>query len=142
MTSGRKHETQARPCFSRSVSTDESDGGEVPTCSPVGPDAWPFQRLVSSKRPGNEDRPVAVCAITSQFRHAVANWDEEIREVDDDFESSGLKRHSLIRIGKLATVEEEVFEGVLGEISSHRLAAIRSKIADCLERQVAGRENG
>jgi len=83
-----------------------------------------------------------VCAITSQLRHAVANWDEEIEEVDDDFESSGLKEHSLIRIGKLATVEEEMLEGVLGEISSHRLATIRSKIADCLERQVAGRENG
>jgi mRNA interferase MazF len=83
-----------------------------------------------------------VCAITSQLRHAVANWDEEVREVDDDFESSGLKENSLIRIGKLATVEEEMLEGVLGEISSHRLAAIRSKIADCLERQVTGRENG
>jgi len=83
-----------------------------------------------------------VCAITSQLRHAVANWDEEIEEVDDDFESSGLKEHSLIRIGKLATAEEEMLEGVLGEISSHRLATIRSKIADCLERQVAGRESG
>ena len=82
-----------------------------------------------------------VCAITSQLRHAVANWDEEIEEVDDDFESSGLKEHSLIRIGKLATVEEKMLEGVLGEISAHRLAALRSKIADCLERQVEGREN-
>lgn len=61
--------------------------------------------------------------------------------MDDDFESSGLKEHSLIRIGKLATVEEEMLEGVLGEISSHRLATIRSKIADCLERQIAGRES-
>ena len=83
-----------------------------------------------------------ICAITSQLRHAIANWDEEVKEEDDDFESSGLKQHSLIRIGKLATVEEEMLEGVLGEISSHRLAAIRSKVADCLERQVAGRENG
>ena len=83
-----------------------------------------------------------VCAITSQLRHAVADWDEEIEEVDDDFESSGLKEHSLIRIGKLATVEEEMLEGVLGEISAHRLATILSKIADCLERGVAGRENG
>ena len=77
-----------------------------------------------------------VCAITSQLRHAVANWDEEIEEADDDFESSGLKGHSLIRIGKLATIEEEMLEGVLGEISSHRLATILSKMADCLERQV------
>ncbi len=77
-----------------------------------------------------------VCAITSQLRHAVANWDEEIEETDDDFESSGLKGHSLIRIGKLATVEEDMLEGVLGEISPHRLAAILSRMADFLERQV------
>lgn len=75
-----------------------------------------------------------VCAITSQLRHAVANWDDEIQEADDDFESSGLKGHSLIRIGKLATVEEEMLEGVLGEISPQRLAVILSKVADCLER--------
>jgi hypothetical protein len=34
-----------------------------------------------------------------------------------------------------------MLEGVLGEISAHRLAALRSKMADCLERQVEGREN-
>jgi mRNA interferase MazF len=77
-----------------------------------------------------------ICAITSQLRHAVPNWDEEIEEADDDFRSSGLKEHSLIRIGKLATVEEDMLEGVLGEISSRRLAAVLSKVADCLERQV------
>jgi mRNA interferase MazF len=75
-----------------------------------------------------------VCAITSQLRHAVANWDEEIKESDDDFGSSGLKGSSLIRIGKLATVEEGVLEGVLGEISAQRLATILSKITDCLKR--------
>ncbi len=75
-----------------------------------------------------------VCAITSQLRHAVPNWDEEIGEPDDDFLRSGLKGRSLIRIGKLATVEEDMLEGVLGEISSHRLAAILSKVAECLGR--------
>jgi len=77
-----------------------------------------------------------VCAITSQLRHAVENWDEVIEQVDGDFQSSGLKGPSLIRIGKLATVEEDMLEGVLGEVSSDRLAAILSRIADFLERQV------
>ena len=80
-----------------------------------------------------------VCAITSQIRHAVANWDEEIKETDDDFESSGLKGSSLIRIGKLATVEEGMLEGVLGEIFSKRLAAILLKMTDYLEHQAAER---
>ena len=80
-----------------------------------------------------------VCAITSQLRHAVVHWDEEIEETDDDFESSGLKGPSLIRIGKLATVEEEVLEGVLGEISAQRLTAILLKMTDYLERRTAER---
>jgi mRNA interferase MazF len=80
-----------------------------------------------------------VCAITSQLRHAVVNWDEEIKEADDDFESSGLKGPSLIRVGKLATVEEEMLEGVLGVISSQRLAAILLKMTDYLEKQAAER---
>lgn len=80
-----------------------------------------------------------VCAITSQLRHAVVNWDEEIKETEDDFESSGLKGPSLIRIGKLATVEEEVLEGVLGEISAQRLTAILLKMTDYLERRTAER---
>jgi len=80
-----------------------------------------------------------VCAITSQLRHAVVNWDEEIKETDDDFESSGLKGPSLIRIGKLATVEEEVLEGILGEISAQRVTAILLKMTDYLERRTAER---
>ena len=56
--------------------------------------------------------------------------------MDGDFQSSGLKGPSVIRIGKLATVEEDMLEGVLGEVSSDRLAAILSRIADFLERQV------
>jgi len=77
-----------------------------------------------------------VCAITSQLRHAVANWDEIIEVTDDDFNESGLKERSVIRIGKLATLEETMIEGVLGEISSQRLSAILSEIADFLERPV------
>lgn len=83
-----------------------------------------------------------VCAITSQLRHVVVDWDEEIKETDDDFEASGLKSPSLIRVGKLATVEEEVLEGVLGEISSQRLATILLRIAEYLGRQASERTEG
>lgn len=75
-----------------------------------------------------------ICAITSQLRHAVPNWDEIIKPEDADHRNSGLKVPSLIRIGKLATVEEQVLEGVLGEISAERLTAIQLKISDYLER--------
>jgi len=57
-----------------------------------------------------------------------------IKRTDDDFKPSGLKVPSLIRIGKLATVEEEVLEGVLGEISSERLTKILKRLRGHLER--------
>jgi len=76
--------------------------------------------LLISKIPGAFD-DLLICAITSQLRHEVKGWDERIDISDDDFISSGLKAPSIIRIGKLATVEESVLEGVIGEISSERL---------------------
>jgi mRNA interferase MazF len=82
-----------------------------------------------------------VCAITSQLRHEVGGWDDRIEETDSDFAGSGLKVPSLIRVGKLATVEEGALEGVLGRISDERLRAILERIADYLERGV-GRGEG
>ena len=76
--------------------------------------------LLISKFPGPFDDWL-ICAITSQLKHKIAEWDDIIKETDRDFESSGLKVPSLIRIGKLATVEESILEGQLGKISSKRL---------------------
>ena len=73
-----------------------------------------------------------ICAITSQLRYKVEGLDEVIKRTDDDFKPSGLKVPSLIRIGKLATVEEEVLEGVLGEISSERLTKILKRLRTIL----------
>ena len=60
-----------------------------------------------SKLPGPFDDWV-ICAITSQLRHEVKEWDERIERADNDFKRSGLKVLSLIRIGKLGAVEERV----------------------------------
>ena len=81
-----------------------------------------------------------ICAMTSQLRHEVKKWDEPIKRVDDDFKSSGLKVVSLIRIGKLGTVEEEVLEGVLGRVSAERLVRILQKIRVHIEREIADHE--
>ena len=77
-----------------------------------------------------------VCAITSQLKHEVPNWDEKIDLGDDDFKSSGLKVPSLARIGKLATVEEEIFQGGLGKISPRRLKRIMKKLSKYLDESV------
>jgi mRNA interferase MazF len=89
--------------------------------------------LLLSRMPGPFDDWL-ICGITSQLRHEVEGWDEVVKRADGDFKSSGLKVPSLIRIGKLATVEEAVLEGVLGEISSERLMRTLKRLMNHLER--------
>jgi mRNA interferase MazF len=78
-----------------------------------------------------------ICAITSQLKHEVKNWDEKIGIKDEDFTISGLRVPSLARIGKLATVEEEIFEGALGKVSSQRLKRILKKLGKYFEKNAA-----
>ena len=76
-----------------------------------------------------------ICAITSQLHHEIEDWDELISPDDSDFNSSGLKTASLIRIGKLATVETRILEGVIGKISDERLKNILKRLSDYLQKQ-------
>lgn len=84
--------------------------------------------LLLSQLPGSFDDWL-ICAITSQLRHEVAGWDEKLSTTDEDFDKTGLKQASLIRIGKLATVEKSILQGVLGEISAKRLERILTRLS-------------
>jgi mRNA interferase MazF len=43
--------------------------------------------------------------------------------------ASGLKLPSLIRVGRLAVVEEAILVGSVGQIDSHRLERIKGRLA-------------
>ena len=73
-----------------------------------------------------------ICMISSQLPQEVADLDEIISEQDDDFISSGLKRASLIRIARLAVVEETILVGAIGEISPARLNRIKNRLSNWL----------
>lgn len=88
--------------------------------------------LVLASLPGNYD-DYLVCMITTQLHQKLENFDEVISPSDSDFESSGLKAESLIRIFRLAVVEKEIFEGIIGEISASRLTGLRGKLSNWLE---------
>ena len=70
-----------------------------------------------------------ICMISSQTHHFVYGFDEMLQKTDVDFSESGLKLASVIRVGRLAVVEEGVLLGLLGEISSERLERIRRRLA-------------
>ena len=87
--------------------------------------------LVIRKLPGFFDDWL-ICMISSQISHAIPEFDEIIEQNDEDFEVSGLKSTSVIRIGRLAVVNKNIIIGCIGNINSDRLERIRKNLAHWL----------
>jgi len=87
--------------------------------------------LLLGKLPGNYDDWL-ICMISSQTHQSITGFDEIVQENDDDFEESGLKVTSVIRVGRLAVVSGEILIGAIGQISSERLSRVKKYLADWL----------
>lgn len=85
--------------------------------------------LLLSKLPGDY-ADWLVCMISTREKHSSKNLDEVIISSDTDFKQSGLKFDSVIRIFRLAVVDEKILIGKLGEISNGRLEKIKAKLSD------------
>ena len=59
---------------------------------------------------------------------------EIVREEDSDFETSGLRVASVIRVGRLAVVEADILQGAAGEIATDRLQRIKTRLSQWLEK--------
>jgi mRNA interferase MazF len=57
-----------------------------------------------------------VCGISTQLNQAIPNFDEIITATDPDFQQSGLRADSVIRLGFLALVPQNRVKGSIGEI--------------------------
>ena len=68
--------------------------------------------------------------VSSRLDQEIAGFDEVVRPRDGDFEQSGLKVASLIRIGRLAVVNVHILAGRIGEIDGERLSRIKRKLVD------------
>jgi mRNA interferase MazF len=84
--------------------------------------------LLLGKLPG-QFGDYLICLISSQLRHCIEEFDEVIGPDDSDFIASGLKEISVIRIGRLAVVGEEILLGAIGKIDSERLNRIKTRLA-------------
>jgi mRNA interferase MazF len=73
-----------------------------------------------------------VCGISNQLRQEVPGLDEIIATGDPDFEQSGLKCSSLIRLGFVATLETRRIAGVIGNIAALRQQRLLGVLADYL----------
>lgn len=83
------------------------------------------------KLPGEFDDWL-ICMISSQTRQYIADFDEIVKDGDDDFEQSGLKVTSVIRVGRLAVVSGEILLGAIGEISLERLYRVKQHLSNWL----------
>lgn len=70
--------------------------------------------------------------ISSQLHQYIQDFDEIVDTDASDFVNSGLKTASVIRVGRLAVVEENILLGAIGEIGGERLTRIKKNLSDWL----------
>ena len=68
--------------------------------------------------------------ISSQLKQEIENFDEIIRHDHNDFTTSGLKSGSVIRISRIAVVEQKILIGSVGEISNARLLKVKKVLSN------------
>ncbi|HYW34121.1 MAG TPA: type II toxin-antitoxin system PemK/MazF family toxin [Balneolaceae bacterium] len=70
--------------------------------------------LLLSKLPGTYDVWM-ICMISSKLHQKVDDFDEIVAEEDSDFKKTGLKTASLIRLGRIAVIDDDIWEGTIGK---------------------------
>jgi mRNA interferase MazF len=77
-------------------------------------------------------RDFLVCGVSTQLDKEVKGFDEVISDTDEDFQSSGLRTSSLVRLGFLAVLPSRQIIGAIGSISSTRHGKLLNALSDYL----------
>jgi mRNA interferase MazF len=75
-----------------------------------------------------------VCGVSTQLHHETTGFDEVIRPGDPDFDASGLRAASLIRLGFLVVLPVSSFLGSIGSIAPERHRRLVQQLSDYLVR--------
>jgi mRNA interferase MazF len=73
-----------------------------------------------------------ICMISSQIAQYVAMMDDIIDTEAQDFTQTGLKTTSVIRLTRLAVVNQGILVGSIGQISEERLVKLKRRLAQWL----------
>ena len=84
--------------------------------------------LVVAEVPGRHP-DLLLALISSRIYQTVPQFDEIIETNDPDYETTGLKVRSVVRLARLASVESTVINARLGQISPDRLQNIRNRLS-------------
>ncbi|OYU78849.1 MAG: hypothetical protein CFE23_16665 [Flavobacterium sp. BFFFF1] len=89
---------------------------------------FPFTNLSGSKlRPAivltETNLDITVCFITSQI-----NWQEQTDIVLFPNDINGIKKQSLVRTSKIATIDKSLAQGLLGQLSANEISELNKKL--------------
>ena len=79
-----------------------------------------------------------LCGVSTQLRQEIAGFDDPIRPGHVDFNASGLKAPSLIRLGFLAVAPEAKLLGSIGALDPERHRRLLHRLCCYLANQPAG----
>ncbi len=71
--------------------------------------------------------------LSTQLQHVSEGFDELIDQSQSDFQSSGLKIASVVRIARIAVVFVNLLVGTIGEVSLDRLKRVQGKLANWIQ---------
>jgi mRNA interferase MazF len=111
--------TEAQIVLFRFPQTDHTEGKLRPA-------------LVVRRLPGQYNDWI-ICMISSQLHQEIPDFDEVITPSDSDFQQSGLKLASVIRLSRLAVINSDVLLGKLGQIDAQRLSRIKQRLANWIQ---------
>ncbi len=74
-----------------------------------------------------------VCMMSTRLDQAIPGVDELVMISDSDFNQTGLKEDTLIRLTRLATVTDSLFTGTIGQINPERLTRLKRNLARWIE---------
>ncbi len=102
---------------------------------------FPFTNLSSSKRRpalivskvNSNKQDVIVAFISSVIPRNLEKTDFLLNNSNIDFEKTGLRRNSVFKLNKLATLEKSIFSGELGYISDRLITEIDKKLLIALD---------
>ncbi len=73
-----------------------------------------------------------VCGISTKLRHEISGFDELISQVAHDFQLTGLRETSLIRLSFLGILSTKDLAGSLGSISPERHRRLLERLSEYL----------
>jgi mRNA interferase MazF len=85
--------------------------------------------LLLKKLPGGYNDWL-ICSVSTKLFQEIKSFDLIITSTDDDFVQTGLKQNSLLRISRLAVVNQSLFQGICGNISNSILKEILKRLAN------------